>query len=157
MACIFTDYLSTCKGDNDRDLIQISEQRLLSVKDACTSRGDANLNVILESSELFTAHRNCLSTYTSKSHIDRHLKRKETNDNPTQPKRRKISRKPFFWKEECFFCGEKCEVKVDKRNPSRWRESYECRTADRGKGQDTFKDAILKVTIFDIFNHYSLF
>lgn len=141
MACIFKNYLNTCK-DDDANAIEISQQRLLSIKIASEARGD-NMESLKVGS---IAHRNCLSTYTSPCHIERHLKRKKPEcSGRTRPKRKKVSRKPFFWKKQCLFCGDPCEVEKDKKHPDRWRESYECRTADRGKGIDTFKDVILNV------------
>lgn len=40
MACIFKDYLTTCKGDSDVNLIEISQLRYQSVRNASQNRGD---------------------------------------------------------------------------------------------------------------------
>ena len=41
-----------------------------------------------------------------------------------------------------------CDIKVDPMHPDRWREAYECRTSDRGRGKLTFKQVILQVSVF---------
>lgn len=58
---------------------------------------------------ILVVHKNCLSTYTSATQIARQLKRKENDECDTkQGKRRRVSQQPFFWKRQCFFCGEEC-------------------------------------------------
>lgn len=50
MSCIFKDYLGTCKCDSDINLIEISQQRYQSVRNANQNRGD-DLEVLLGSVE----------------------------------------------------------------------------------------------------------
>ena len=90
-------------------------------------------------------HKNCLSIYTSDNHIQRHLKRTKKDSGKAPVKRTKISWQPFHRNRQCLFCGEECSVEFDKKNPQRWRESFECRTSDRGKGKLSFKEVILQV------------
>ena len=121
MACIFKDYLSTCNDDSD--VFEISEQRLKSVKSASETRSDGLAEVCLKTEQPILAHKNCLSTYTSPTHIVRYLKRKDKTQNvqANQPKRKRLSRETFLWKEQCFFCGEKCDIEPDSKHPDRWR------------------------------------
>ena len=74
-----------------------------------------------------------------------HSKRTKKESGKTLVKRTKISRQPFHWNRQCLFCGEEYSVDVDKKNPQRWRESFECRISDRGKGKLSFKEVILLV------------
>ena len=75
---IFKDYLSSCC--RSVDVKQISEIRQNSAQEASIKRKDS-LNNYLSSLEQssFVAHKNFLSTYTSNSHIDRHLRRDRSN------------------------------------------------------------------------------
>ena len=68
----------------------------------------------------------------------------------THQKRTRRSEIPkFVWKEDCFFCGEKCDMQRDPKHPDRFRSAYECHTSDRpGVSSKTFKDTVLKVFIF---------
>ena len=88
---------------------------------------------------------NCLSTYTSYNHIQRHLKRTKKDSGQTPVKRTKISRQPFYSNRQCLFCGEQCSKEIEKKNLQRWREYFECRTSDRDKGKLPFKEVILQV------------
>ena len=98
-------------------------------------------------------HRGCVSSYTSKSHILRHLKRIHTADRPSinggpivAAKRFCRSDLPdFSFKRHCLFCGMDCIMDYNTKNPSRWRQVYLCRTADRGKKTIPFKEVILEV------------
>ena len=94
-------------------------------------------------------HKNCVSSYTSKSHIQRHLKCTHVQSNPCEStfptKRFRRSDTPSFdFKEHCFFCGDVCELKRHGKNTSRRRRAVLCRTADRGN-QNTFKQNVLRV------------
>ena len=105
------------------------------------------------------AHKNCLSAYTSKNHIDRHLKRELSSQSCSRdllsPKQQRRSGVPKFkWLQHCLFCGEDFNIIVDKKHPDRWRESYECRTSDREKGKLTFKEVILQVSTIKPSLHY---
>ena len=58
----------------------------------------------------------------------------------------------FDFKKSCFICRSKCIVERDPKHPSRWNKKLGalCRTADRGKGKQSFKDVLLQV-IFLLF------
>ena len=72
--CIFKEYLSNCH--RGAVVLSISVKRLCSIREASNLRTDSlcsnlpNLN-----QDNFVANKNCLSTYTLKTHIDRRLKR----------------------------------------------------------------------------------
>ena len=59
------------------------------------------------------------------------------------------------FKRDCFICGQYCEVIPDPKNPDSW-EKY-CgilyRTADRGKGNNVFKEVLLKVGYISYCRH----
>ena len=105
------------------------------------------------------ANKNCRSTYTSKTHIDRHLKRELSSQSCSRdllsPKGQRQSEVPKFkWLQHCLFCEKDCNVNVDLKQPDRWRQSDECRTSDRGKGKLTFKEVILQVSEINPSLHY---
>ncbi|EDO50031.1 predicted protein [Nematostella vectensis] len=95
-------------------------------------------------------HRDCVSTYTSKQHLDRHKKRQgggtSTSEAASQPvqKRRRSDVPAFSFKEHCLFCGELCEIKRNKKHPDRWKKAALCRTADTNPGEKSFKHTILE-------------
>ena len=85
-------------------------------------------------------HRNCVSTYTSKTHIKRFLSRQNrTTDEPVVKRTCRSDISPFNFKEHCLICGEKCCPKPDPKHPNHGRRVIKCRTADRGPNQSTFK------------------
>ena len=85
--------------------------------------------------------------YTSKEHIERHLKRTHNDNKDSQKPKKRTQRsvQSFDFKLHCIFCGESCSIVPDKKNPKRWRKAYFCRTSDRAKGLLSFKDVILQV------------
>ena len=144
--CLFKDDLARCKGDSDANYSEISQQRMISVGEASRIRGDMLHQTLTESTlAKHFAHKNCLFTYTSNNHIQRHLKRTKKDSGKTPVKRTKISRQPFHWNRQCLFYGEECSIEVDKKNLQHWRQSFKCRTSDMGKGKLSFKEVILQV------------
>ena len=120
----------------------IQSTRVQSFQEASEQRGDG-LSEKLPAGELhFTCHKNCISTYCSKHHIERCLRKRkmETSDAPSPKKLR--GNCTFNFLHDCFFCGQECTVSRPRKNPSRWREAYLCRTSDEGK--TTSKKAILR-------------
>ena len=62
-----------------------------------------------------------------------------------QAKEAAIQRRQYLTlKHIACFCGEKCIMDFDKKNPNRWRRVLLCRTADR-VDRTTFKQTILDV------------
>ena len=93
-------------------------------------------------------HRNCASTYTSSSHLNRFLKRQK-KEQDTRPPPAKKTRKAtmtygFVFQEHCLFCGKTCNLQRDPKHPDRWRPAYLCREAISKGGKKSFKDTILE-------------
>ena len=120
--------------------------RVASFRDASYQRGDGFSERLDEDVESFTCHKNCISTYCSKEHIKRHLRKRKSEETfagpSTSPKRLRRTVEFSFFK-HCLFCGEECIVERSEKNPSRWRKSYLCRTADRN-GKISWKMQILE-------------
>ena len=146
-ACLLKSSMN-CR-DSEAPLTVAGPDRLNSIVDASKRRGDG-LHVALASrlqdtsSSLFV-HRNCASTYTSKTHIKCFLQRQsKSTDEPDIKRSRRSGVIPFKFKEQCLICGEQCSSEPDSKNPERWRRVVQCQTADLGPNQDTLKDVILK-------------
>ena len=154
MECIFhqSNHVN-CNGSTD-NLKLISKTRLDSIIEKSKIREDSLHQQLMELSnqeqELLKCHTNCVSTYTSKTHLkrwlDRHPKENSSQED-SSPKRVKRSEVTIFdWKQHCLFCGDSCEVTPERKNPGRHRPAYECHTSER-PGRLSFKDSILKVII----------
>ena len=127
-------------GSKKPELIRSS--RIQSLHEASKQRGDGVSEKLSEGELHFICHMNFNSTYCSKHHIERYLRKRkvETCDTPS-PKRLRGTC-TFNFLQECLFCGQQCTVDCPPKNPNRWREAYLCRTADDRK--TTSKEAILK-------------
>ena len=139
-------------GDSEKELTVAGSERISSIIYASKCRQD-NKHVYLEKTLLIdkdfsiSCHRDCVSTYTSPCHINRHLKRSgispATSKVPVKHTRRSDV-EVFNFREKCFYCGEICTLKPDPKNPKRWQKALLCRTVDR-PGKATFKETILSV------------
>lgn len=117
------------------ELEAISQSKINSIIVASQTRND-NFHVSLESKDiinpniLFYCHRNCYSTYTSKTHINRVLKRC-AQDDIIQTGKRVLRSAPssFDFKSNCLLCGEKCAER-DPKNPNRHYPIYMVRTIE---------------------------
>ena len=81
-------------------------------------------------------HKSCVSSYTSKSHTERHKRQSDdqTEVTPHKVTRRSLSTetgKTFKFREHCVFCAEECILEKDKKNPSRWRAAFLFREIDK--------------------------
>ena len=130
--CYFTK-VDECVGDEATELVKAGPQRVQTIIN-CSRKYDDNLYHELEANiendsefSIFT-HRSCVSTNTSRTHINRFLKRKGDATDCTgasQMKRRRRSGTPKFnFQTHCLFCGELCELKKDPKHPDRWRKAY---------------------------------
>ncbi len=130
-------------------------RRIKSISEASKLHEDGihiSLEQELEANEKLTikCHRDCVSTYTSKCHIRRQLKRlrEEGNMEPTVPDKRccRSSSPKFNFREHASWIMTRNTLVMDydQKHPSRWRRVVLCRTADRG-GKETFKQVILNV------------
>ena len=136
----------------------MSDKRLATIINKSNKRHD-KMHYILNNVSVphnLKCHGNCVSTYTSDTHIKRYLakqKYKQASGNlfdtpPPPPPVKRLLRSEdtqLTWKTHCFFCVDTCSILADPKNPNRWRESYKCHTSDRGTELSTFKDAVLKV------------
>lgn len=110
----------------------IKSSRIAALKAASLKRDDG-LACTLKS-EHFMCHKTCVMMYTSDVHIKRLLsKRRATADecdsqSMCETKRRRSNAPSFSFKENCLFCGDTCEVTMDRKNPKRWRPAYVFRT-----------------------------
>ena len=146
-ACLLESCMNC--SDSEAPLTVAGPDRLNSIVAASKRRGDglhASLTSTLQdTSRSLFVHRNCASTYTSKTHIKRFLqKQRKLSEEPDVKRSRRSTVTPFKFKEHCLICGEQCSSEPDSKNPERWRRVVQCRTADRGHNQDTLKDVILK-------------
>ena len=136
--CYFTK-VNKCVGDEATELVNAGPQRVQTIIN-CSRKYDANLYHELEAyidSEFSTfTHISCVSTYTSRTHINRFLKRKGdaidcTGASPMKRRRRSGTPK-FSFQTHCLFCRELLELKKDPKHPDRWRKAYLCRSVGEG-------------------------
>ena len=126
--CIFSR-LRDCPNPN-LPLIPVTTRRRDSIKTASKKRKDG-LYAKISDNETINTHESCVKSYTSKEHIRQYLKRKENDDSESpQPKKTRNSVSAFNFKVHCLFCGDICEMKPNKKNPSRWQPAYLVRTVD---------------------------
>ena len=150
-SCMFYGFLNMCSVErNDTFVNLLSDQLLSKIEGSDARRRDRlQLNLALVQSKLYS-NNSCYLPYTSSCLVAEYLKR----ISPTQKgaslekpvvKQRWSTLLPFNFKESCVFCGEMCSLRPDLRNPSRWKTSILCRTADRGKVEKIFKNVIPQV------------
>ena len=119
-----------------KPLCDSTPQRIVTICEASQIRDDGlhrYLEDELAADKNFCVkyHKDCVSTYTSKHHLNR-LPKRCGSELSSEAKRPRRSEHPSFdFLKHCIFCGEVCEEK-DKKNPSRWRCVVLCRTAERG-------------------------
>ena len=73
LQCIF------CKETDKQNIKQLSEERLSLIKSASERRQDNFFGAIEQLKRdglVIASHRDCISTYTSKIHVDQHLKKR---------------------------------------------------------------------------------
>ena len=113
-----------------------SSARLKSIVESSKLRGDGlhiDLEPMLCLSTPLHVHRNCASTYTSKTHIKRFLqKQPQSTEEPVVKRSCRSDITPFKFKDQCLICGDTCLTEVDHKNRKRWRRVVQCATADRG-------------------------
>lgn len=172
VTCLFhksSHVTCTDQGGESTGLVKITPTRLTSIIEKSKIRGDTlhiELNEqVPENARLsLSYHAKCVSSYTSTHHVQRYLKRhgnsniKPDSHTPKEKRTRRSEIPKFVWKEDCFFCGEKCDMQRDPKHPDRFRSAYECHTSDRpGVSSKTFKDTVLKVFIIFILMTVSFF
>ena len=127
-------------------------RRVQNIINSSKLRGD-KLHTSLEPKLSYDAdstlecHKDCVSTYTSKSHIKRHVSISGAGSDPGLPESKRSCRSSstsFDFQINCLFCGEVCQLQLDPRHPERWNKVIRCATAEQGDDYN-FKKDILKV------------
>lgn len=126
--------------NKEDSLEKASDTKIESIISASKTRND-QVHITLETHALKNpnlevyCHRNCFSTYTSKTHITRTLKRSLSHDESEHSKeqtRKRLLRSqpiPFNFKRDCLFCSEEC-IERDPKNPNRYNVYYLVRTLE---------------------------
>lgn len=135
--CYLKEYVN-CSGSGKGSFTSAARLRTASI-----SRGDSLHAQLSEDSDTrYWCHKNCVSTYTSKTLIQRQISKCSASKPPPKKRSRRSEDNVFIFQKHCFICGKTCEER-DPKHPERWRPYSYCRTADRGKLQRTFKEVIL--------------
>jgi len=146
---------STCcffKCSKSELLVAATGPRIRSIITASQQRGD-HIHLDLEkrlvdnTALTITVHKSCVSTYTSRTHISRTLKKRgiehlNRSKSEPPPRRRRSQLQEFDFKENCIICGEAC-LPPDPKHPNRWRKVTQVLTAER-VGQQSFKEHLLQ-------------
>ena len=114
-------HLLDCNKDCG-DFLSVTHKRLQSIREANKQRNN-DFHIQLNDETHYETHKQCVSTYTSRTHISRYLKR---NNIITD-----VRVKYLLLYGKSLFCGEECCMTPDPKNPKRWRKSFECRTSDK--------------------------
>ena len=90
-------------------------------------------------------HKNCVSKYTSKTNYAALIKTTtlELGEGPSA-KRLRHTFKPFDFKLNCLYCGEQCDVNKSRKNPSRWRPAFMCRSTHTEYGSQPYTEYLLE-------------
>ena len=72
---------------------------------------------------------------------------------PPKTRRQSSDNGKFDIRRDCLFCGEKCELQKDSKNPSRWRTAYKFRQILSPDKKTTLKESILETC--DVQNDHS--
>ena len=110
--------INTCSSSkkSGKSLKRLSKERLETVKKKSRKRKDKlHSSLDLMSSphrQELKYHEPCISTYTSETHIKRHVKRMKCllNERSVKKARRSSTTETFIWKEHCIFCAKPCEI-----------------------------------------------
>lgn len=100
----------------------------------------------LDSTLKIKCHRSCVSTYTSKSQTDQHKRKFDgpsSSGIPVKLTRRSTDTSIFSFQHQCIFCGDRCQVEKDRKNPTRWRPAYVCREVGTEVGKPSLKQSII--------------
>ena len=131
LQCIF------CEETGKQNIKQLSEERLSSAKSTSERRQDNFFDPIeqlKQDGSVIASHRDCLSTYTSKTHIvqNSQLKTHKTlkkrrqdgkDEEADSKKSRRSTKSAFDFRTYCLFCGKRWQEK-DPKHPDRWRKYY---------------------------------
>ena len=137
METCYFNKIDKCIGKDTDTLLNARETRIRTIIQCSKSYNDdlwIDLDNELQQDDSYSisVHKSCVSVYTNKNNVSRHLKRKgdpcSSSDTGVSPaKTRRSSGPEFKFKHHCLFCGKECDVKRDKKHPHRWRPAYPCR------------------------------
>ena len=121
-----------------RTLLDVAGSTMMSLQEKLEN--NANLTI--------DCHKSCVSSYTSTHHVKVFNKRKHSQE-PSSNLHRKTRRQSsacgmFDLLQDCLFCGDKCELQIDSKNPSRWRAAYKFRQILSPDRKTTLKESILE-------------
>lgn len=141
MECVFVK-VDSCSHPT-QPLSLCTDVRMSSITEASKIRKDG-LHLILEqdSGSPVHYHKNCISTYTSKSHLKRLHNKPTCCSSPPRKRQSRSDLRHFDFKTQCLFCGNICEP--DPKHPNRPNRVVLCKTADR-PNRKTFKAAIVDI------------
>ena len=129
--CYLKEYVN-CSGSGSGSFVGVVRLRTASIR-----RGDSlHAQLSEESDDKYWCHKNCVSTYTSQTHIQKHISKTSAFEPPPAKRSRRSEDDVFLFQEHCFICGKTCEEQ-DPKHPQRRRPYSYCRTADHGKSQNT--------------------
>ena len=130
--------------------------------DCSQNKDNARINSIINASKLYSDdlhntlqrqlddnpslkvwyHMNCVSKYES----PRTLSRIQHRVLPRQTQRKlRRSHSSFHFQTHCLYCGEECDLQKDRKNPTRWRYAYQCRSAVSSTDSRPYKEFILGI------------
>ena len=113
--CFLREYVK-CNGSGSGGFVGVKRLRTASLS------GADNLHVQLsdDPESKYWCHKNCVSTYTSKAHIQRHVSKiaPETHDPIPVKRSRRSNEDVFVFKLHCLICGQKCD-KPDSKHRAR--------------------------------------
>ena len=147
--CLF-DRTNKCKSRSEK-LIESGHARIESII-RCSKIYDDGLHTLLQekldSDPTLTikCHKSCVSTYTSKTLTQRHKRKHDepfSSNIPAKITRRSTDISIFSFQHQCLFCGDRCDVEKNIKNPSRWRPAYVCREIGTEAGKASLKESII--------------
>lgn len=148
--CVF-NWKFSCDNKSER-LIEAGYARIQNIM-RCSGIYNDDLHISLQeklenNTNLTTdCHKSCVSSYTSTHHVKVFKKRKHSQESssyiPPKTRRQSSACGMFDLLQDCLFCGEKCELKKDSKNPSRWRAAYKFRQILSPDRKTTQKESIL--------------
>ena len=96
-----------------KKIIQISKQRFDGISQKLAEKQKKT------KPKAATYHKNCVSRYLLKSSAE------EERDEPPVKKLRPLHERA----QHCLFCGQECHISKNPKNPNRWREAYQYKSA----------------------------
>lgn len=144
--------LSTCSVTGP--LTTFKKPGLLKAIDCAIQRQDEETRSALQSildtkgdQASVEVHKSCYCSYTSKTHIERCIRKKRKGDiegssgaPPVRIRRSQVT--DFEFKTQCLFCAKVCEP-LDPRHPERWDRVVQCERKGV-KDAPPFKDVVLQ-------------